>query len=106
MTNILAKLAWDTLVSIEGEDILICPVGGRPTFSVKGIFYETSLEIDFETGATVRSNQPSIGVFNGSKAQPLMAGDLVIVGSRHFKAHESIKDGHGGYRIRLHEIDP
>ena len=103
MIDSLAELAWDSLLSLQGEQVEVFPVKGAVHIR-DAVFEETSIQVDAASGVLVRTNNPSIGVFYKEGEQPIIGGDRIRRKGQFYRAEEIIPDGQGGAKIELHKL--
>lgn len=103
MIRDLAEIAWDSILSLQGEYIEVVPVRGA-VFTRLAVFEKTSIQVDGNTGMIVRTPNPSIGVFYKEDDQVIVGGDRFKIRGAFYRAEEIVPDGQGGARIELHKI--
>ena len=102
MFDDLIKIAWESTLSVFGENIEVVPRKGE-NFSVEGVPSQSSdkLETDFSDIA-VRANVPRF------KYMPIdrhiEVGDVVKIRGTLYRTEDKIHDGHGGFTFHLHKI--
>ena len=100
MIEDLASIAWDSLISLQGETIEVLPSKGA-VFSVQAVFNKYSIQVDYD-GRTVRTNNPQISYRPDGKE--IRSGDTVKVRDVLYRTHEKVPDGQGGFKFELHKL--
>ena len=99
----LIDTAFKTLESIMGETIKVFPYDGSPSFEVRGLFEETSTYLDLAGSREVVTTDPYI-IVRYEDDRAIKGGDKVEVSGRRFVVNSSEIDGHGNYRLDLHNV--
>lgn len=99
ITN-LANRALTAVVSVMGEPVTY--TRGQSTAQVKGVFQDSHVALDPETGVQVRSRQPVVLVKRADLPVEPRQGDTVVVRSTTYRVRDAQPDGHDGWTLMLH----
>lgn len=100
----LIDSAWKTITSIQGDLVEVKPSKGRG-WSVHAIFREHSYQVSEFGGSVVETTDPHILIRYFAGDIRIHPGDYVHVRGKKYFVNSSIIDGHGNYRLELHEQD-
>jgi hypothetical protein len=67
-----------------------------------GIFDETYLEVDPDTGASVMSQYPRVTIHDSNLPEGFSQGDQVTIKGKTYKARTIEPDGQGMIQVKLH----
>ena len=98
----LIDSAFKTLESVMGETITVFPHDGSPSFEIRGLFEETSTYLDLSGSREVLTTDPHVTV-RYEDNEVIKGGDKVEISGRCFIVNSSQIDGHGNYRLDLHD---
>lgn len=96
-------MAWDSLLSLQGEPIEVLPVNGA-AYIREAVFEETSIQVDAASGMLVRTANPTIGVFYKAGEEAIAGGDKIKRKGLIYRAESIVPDGQGGAKIELHKL--
>ena len=99
----LIDTAFKTLKSIMGETIKVFPHDGSPSFELRGLFEETSTHLDLSGSREVVTTDPYV-IVRYEDSRTIKGRDKVEVNGRCFMVSSSEIDGHGNYRLDLHDV--
>ena len=94
-------MAWDSLVSLVGVCITIHRSGSEKVY-LKGVFSDSTLKVESESGLSVRTSNPSVRI---RWPEQVLAGWHLSAKGGLFQIVEVIPDGHGGSTLELHRLE-
>jgi hypothetical protein len=98
----LANRALAAVIRVMGEPITYRR--GGSSWSVGGVYQDSYVGLDPETGVQVRSNQPVLLINRQELAVDPRQGDQVEVRSGLFRVRDAQPDGHTGWLLMLHRL--
>lgn len=90
-------------VRIIGDNYVYSPLAGG-SFPIDAVFSDTFESLDPETGVTVLSQQPNLGIRSSSLANPPVQGDTVVVNGVTYQVVSPMPDGVAGFHCLLHKV--
>lgn len=100
----LANRALSAVVGVMGEPITI--TRGQVGVTVDGVFQASHVMLDPETGVQVRSTQPVVLVNRSDMTFDPAPGDFVEARLSTYRVRDAQPDGHTGWLLMLHKIQP
>lgn len=95
----------DKCLEAFSEDVIYTPADiGISPVTMLAIFDREFISVDPQTGASVISTQPTIGVKNNQLPSAPNPGDRVTIRGELYRVIESQTDGWAGTKILLHKI--
>lgn len=76
---------------------------GRDMVCIAGVFDKAASIVDPNTGATISSNQPQLGIRLADLPVAPSNGDMVRIDGVDYKVYDCQGDGEGGALLLLHE---
>ena len=101
MRNLIDS-AWKTINAVHGDLIEVRSKRGRE-WSTYAIFREYSYQVSEFGGSVVESTDPHIIIRYFANDRRIKAGDWVLVRGKKYFVNNEVIDGHGNYRLNLHE---
>lgn len=108
---------WDQhllapLHSVFGDPVEYRPAGGKPTYTISGIFDRAYTTIDtLDDGSTINTTNPVLGVRDSEFRSPPKQGDRVFIGvvanepvNTLFAVADVQPDSHGGSKLILNRV--
>lgn len=104
MITDLANRALTAVVGVMGEPVTY--TRGQSTTQVDGVFQDSHVALDPETGVQVRSRQPVVLLKRDELPWDPKQGDTVVVRSATYRVRDAQPDGHTGWLLMLHKTNP
>jgi hypothetical protein len=104
MRRDLASIALRAVVRVLGERDPITYRRGGSSWSVGGVYQDSYVGLDPETGVQVRSSQPVLLINREDLAVDPRQGDQVEVRTGLFRVRDAQPDGHTGWLLMLHRL--
>ena len=108
---------WDQhllapLQAVFGDPVDYRPAGGKPTYTISGIFDRAYTTIDpLDDGSTINTTNPVLGVRDSEFRSPPKQGDRVLIGvvggvsvNTLFTVSDVQPDSHGGTKLILNKV--
>jgi hypothetical protein len=104
MRNDLASIALRAVVRVMGERSPVTYRRGASSWPVRGVYQDSHIGLDPETGIQVRSTQPVMLIDGTELPVAPQQDDVVEVRGAQWRVRDPQPDGHTGWLLMLHRL--
>ena len=104
MRRDLASIALRAVVRVMGARSPVTYRRGASSWPVRGVYQDSHIGLDPETGIQVRSNQPVLLIDGAELPMAPRQDDIVEVRDAQWRVRDPQSDGHTGWLLMLHRM--